>query len=129
MKEVCIVPQSELKDRDPKIIDCIIGKRRRPAVRKFEEYPLFQMYPDWDAYHEALEEERVEAKREGREAHPAAVKPGQMYVHWREREAAAREGREPKPTLRKVREGKPGLPWSEGPSVADVHREYKTKEA
>lgn len=106
LKPVLIVPQLDLRDRDPKIIDNIVGSRR-PTARSsnidWSNCPLAKRYPDWEAFHEALAGERARQKAGGALAHRAALPPPR--------------GMNKLPP--------PGRgPWEDGPSAADVRREY-----
>lgn len=109
MKQALIIPQLELRERDPAIIDGLIGpkhKSSRPSNVDWSNCPLARAYPDWEAFHTALAEERARQKAGGALAHRAALPPPR--------------GMNKLPP--------PGRgPWEDGPSAADVRREYPTK--
>lgn len=103
MKQALIIPRLDLRDRDPKIIDGIVGRRRKSPSVDFSDCPLAKAYPDWEAFHVALAEERARQKAGGPVAHRAALPP-------------------PKGMNKLPPPGRG--PWEDGPSAADVRRAY-----
>lgn len=63
----------QLPFREQEFVDRVVGLKRK-AVQMgtgFWEWPLWRAYPTWDLFHKMLADEREQAAKEGREAHPA----------------------------------------------------------
>ncbi len=109
MKQAITVPQLTLPFRDEKVVDTVVGKKRKSVKDcepvDFSECPLAQAYPNYDSFLEELYIERRRQRDGYGPAHPRAIKPahGQLKVQKYDRPA-----------------------WEDGPSVADVNKAYKT---
>jgi hypothetical protein len=115
MKQTIIVPQLEMKDRDPLRVDAIVGKKRKSVKDgepiDFSECQLAKRYPDINDYLEEVHRQRIVQKSGGPLAHPRVIAP----VHRR----AAKHFNN---TVLK----KDPPPWEAGPTAADVRRAYET---
>lgn len=114
MKEVVVQQFEKLREKEKSLVDAVIGPRKKVSPHQtsnvdWRNCGLAHAYPDWDDFHIQLEEERVTAKREGRDPHPATNEPTRRNIVL---------GRE-----------RPAGPWADGPSAADVNKEYVTKHA
>lgn len=110
MKQVPTVPQLNLPYRDERVVDLILGRKRKSILDNetvdFSECQLAKEFPNIADYLEEMYMQRQRQKAGGPLAHPRAIRT--MYVKSR-----AIVGKDP-------------APWEDGPSVGDVNRAYKT---
>lgn len=109
MKQVLIPALMPMRDRDPRIVDSIVGPRRakdEPKVNiDWSKCRLAKLYPTLDDLGAELAAERQAAKLEGRDALPVAKQPSRKPHH---------------------PQGQAAAPWDDGPSACDVRKAYST---
>lgn len=87
-----------LRDRSPPEVDAIIGKKHLAPIQNANHYldwnecPLAMKYPQWEDFLQQLWIERMNAKAEGRPAHPAAAAPKKRLCQPKNEEAPWEKG-------------------------------------
>lgn len=109
MKQTVTVPQLTMSYRDDRMVDVVIGKKRKSVKDceplDFSQCPLAKAYPNYDDFLEEIHKQRTTQKAGGPLAHPRAIRPAQAVQ-----------------TVKVKAEA----PWEDGPSMADVKFAYKT---
>lgn len=109
MKQTVVIPQLNLKDREPSRVDAIVGKKRKSILEDepidFSQCQLAKAYPNIADFLEEIYQQRMRQRAGGKLAHTAAIRPAQ-HVH-------SIGTKDP-------------APWEDGPSVSDARRAYET---